>query len=267
MMRKDWITFGGVDLRCFNCYTAGPGVCDQPELLQEEYTVPGRNGVVLGASRRLPNIDITFPAYIPCNFQANFEKLKNFLLYAPKIGDDFNVEAGYVRLTNSLQPDKFRWAVHKGGIRPTTYRYNGSGKFDLTFHCRPEIWRLDGQRWLSFTGGEMITNPTYMEARPDMRIHIDPNVDLDVGASVTIGASAIVIKKVPDNSEHAADFSGRWLTVSAYNETEGTTESLAPYTSLTDGTRLGFTLKGMESQPVNLSGVTELELRPNWWEA
>lgn len=132
----NYFIFDGHDSRDYGVYISGGGTFNSPARLYENISVPGRDGDLLGASTRLQNVTLTYPAGVVSDFAANIEGLRNMLLST----------VGYAVLYDSYHPDEYRYAVYKGGLEQDPLSNLQAGEFEITFECKP-------QRYL-FSGGE-----------------------------------------------------------------------------------------------------------------
>lgn len=98
--------------------------------------MPGRNGDLIIDNGRWNNVDVT---YNDCLIANNF----------PETFADFRAKIarlrGYVRLEDTFNPDEYRMASLSKGIKIDRLgtRYH-SGRFDLTFNCKPQRFLKSG---------------------------------------------------------------------------------------------------------------------------
>ena len=72
-------------------------------------------------------------------------------------------------MIDDYDPDHYRLAYFKESW-DIEDRYTRLGKFDITFHCRPERFLVSGNTPVAVPTGESIFNPTGFKAKP--LIHI-----------------------------------------------------------------------------------------------
>jgi len=157
---RNYFTLDGVDSRSMGVYISGTGTFNSPARTLDFRVIPGRNGALVGLERRLENVELTYPAFICRNFDANLGALRAFLLS----------RTGYVRLTDSYHPEEYRMAIFSGPLEVAPTPIMDAGQFDLTFHCKPQRFLLDGETPVEFTAGGTITNPTLFDAQPLIRV-------------------------------------------------------------------------------------------------
>ena len=129
-----YFTFGDVDSREYNVHISGGGTFDAPERDVEFVSIDGRNGDIAQDNGRFQNVEITYPAFISRSFLENFDNFRAAMY----------LQTGYQRLYDSYHPLEYREAVLRMAIQPDTGAWNRSGKFDITFNCKPQRFLLSG---------------------------------------------------------------------------------------------------------------------------
>lgn len=154
------LSFDGEDSRNYGVYITGEAVYNAPERDVEMITIPGRNGSFALDNGRFENIEVSYPAGIFAENEADFRQaisdFRNFLCS----------RKGYVRLQDEYNPDEYRMAVYKSGLEvdPAMLR---AGEFTITFDCKPQRWLTSGETKQTIaSSGDTITNPTLFDARP-----------------------------------------------------------------------------------------------------
>lgn len=157
------LEFNGVSSRTYGVYITGEAVYNAPERDVEMITIPGRNGSFALDNGRFENIEVTYPAGIFADTEADFRQaiseFRNFLCS----------RKGYVRLQDEYNPDEYRLAVYKSGleVEPAMLR---AGEFDIVFDCKPQRFLTSGETAVSVDSGDTLTNPTLFEASPLLEI-------------------------------------------------------------------------------------------------
>lgn len=175
---RNYITFGGQDLRAYGLYISGSGVYNAPERAYEEIEIPGRDGLLLGHEKRLGNVEITYPAFIYSNFKENITALKTYLLS----------NIGYQVLEDTYYPEYFRRGCYYGGLEVEPTTRNNAGSFELTFNCKPQKYLKSGRVAVDVASGGVITNPTEMTAKPLIRVYGTGTIAVN-GTQLTVTAS------------------------------------------------------------------------------
>ena len=153
------LKFDNVSSRTYGVYITGEAVYNAPERDIEMITIPGRNGTFALDNGRFENIEVSYPAGIFADTEADFRQaisdFRNFLCS----------RRGYVRLTDEYNPNEYRMAVYKSGldVDPAQLR---AGEFNIVFDCKPQRWLTSGETAVTVTSGDTLTNPTLFEASP-----------------------------------------------------------------------------------------------------
>ena len=133
---KKYFIFNGKKSSDFDVWASGLNIFYSPEKRIERIQVPGRNGELLIEDGSFENTELLFKdCFIPRHFSENFTNLSNYL----------NRQKGYQRLELSWLPDEYRLAAFHGDIEASMKNWNGMGKFDLTFNCKPQRFLKSGE--------------------------------------------------------------------------------------------------------------------------
>lgn len=153
------LKFDNVSSRTYGVYITGEAVYNAPKRDVEMITIPGRSGSFALDNGRFENIEVSYPAGIYADTEADFRQaisdFRNFLCS----------RKGYVRLQDEYNPDEYRMAVYKSGldVDPALLR---AGEFTITFDCKPQRWLTSGETAITVTSGDTLTNPTLFESGP-----------------------------------------------------------------------------------------------------
>ena len=153
------LTFDNKTSREYGVYITGEAVYNAPARDVEMITIPGRNGSFALDNGRFENIEVSYPAGIYADTEADFRQaisdFRNFLCS----------RKGYVRLQDEYNPNEYRMAVYKSGldVDPAQLR---AGEFDIVFDCKPQRWLTSGETKTSVSSGSTVTNPTRFDASP-----------------------------------------------------------------------------------------------------
>lgn len=244
---RNTIIFGGKDLGDFNCYCTGSGVLVSPALLRDTYTVPGRHGVLHSTSVRLSEVTIEYPCFIAPNFEDNFRALKNYIA--------FTAQGGFLaELRDSYQGDRYRLATYADAIEPEVSDWRRAGSFTLRFSCQPQQYLLSGVKTYTFADDGKLVSPTLWPFEPWIEADVTAN-----NATINIGDLAIAIDTKPDGGLVEI----RCFDMVAFGEDSG--GAMQDWTS-----HVSFTSNSgkMESTggAVSFTNISELRIRPRWWE-
>lgn len=158
------LEFDNVSSRTYGVYITGEAVYNAPARDVEMITIPGRSGAFALDNGRFENIEVSYPAGIFADTEADFRQaisdFRNFLCS----------RKGYVRLQDEYNPDEYRMAVYKSGLEVDPAMLK-AGEFTITFDCKPQRWLTSGETKQTIaSSGDTITNPTLFDASPLLEI-------------------------------------------------------------------------------------------------
>ena len=162
------LTFDGEDSRDYGVYITGQAVFNAPEREVEMISIPGRNGQFALDKGRFENIEVTYPAGIFANTEADFaEAVSNFrnLLCSKR---------GYVRLQDEYHPDEYRMAIYKSGLELENVALK-AGEFEITFDCKPQRYLTSGEEEITIGGSgdtETVTGDTIQIDNPEGNLEV-----------------------------------------------------------------------------------------------
>lgn len=178
------LRFGDIDTKGYDVFISGDAVFNSPSRDVEMIEIPGRNGSYALDKGRFSNIEVSYPAGIGTQNEAEFrrkvESLRNAL----------SSKVGYQRLEDDYNGEEYRLAVYKSGldVNPTMLR---AGQFDIVFDCKPQRFLKIGEIETPVTSGDTITNPTLFESHPLLLVdgYGDININDDV---ISIQQGAVI---------------------------------------------------------------------------
>ena len=153
------LIFDDIESRNFGVYITGEAVYNAPERDVEMISIPGRNGTFALDKGRFENIEVSYPAGIFADNEADF---------ASAISDFRNYlcsRKGYCRLVDEYNPEEYRMAIYKSGLEVTPAQLK-AGEFNITFDCKPQRWLMGGEASIGISDGDMLLNPTMFDASP-----------------------------------------------------------------------------------------------------
>ena len=233
------ICFGGVSSSDFGIYLTDIHIADSPERDISLMSIPGRNGDLIVDNNRWNNVDITYSLVITIGFADAFDAFKAALLS----------QNGYQELTDSIYPDYFRMATVKKSIQPKTMRHNRTGKFDVTFHCKPQRYLKSGQLIETFTeptklhGNGFVTKPLI-------------TVYGSGAGTLTIGDTTVEIKDMTDQLTLDCDLQTAYRQIGDAAPENMNGSIYAP----------NFPELGKGENPISWTGgITKIDIIPRWW--
>lgn len=180
------LIFDGEDSRDYGVYITGQAVFNAPEREVEMITIPGRNGSFSLDNGRFQNIEVTYPAGIFADSDADFAQaisdFRNFLCS----------RKGYCRLTDDYNPDEYRMAIYKSGLDVKLSELK-AGEFNITFNCKPQRFLTSGETAVTIASGNTITNPTLFESSPMLEVTGYGSVGIN---SETVTVNNIVLGEI-----------------------------------------------------------------------
>ena len=176
------LIFDGESSRNYGVYITGEAVYNAPDREVEMISIPGRNGSFALDKGRFQNIEVSYPAGIFAETEADF---------AQAISDFRNLlcsRSGYVRLTDDYNPNEYRMAIYKSGLEVEPAQLK-AGEFNIVFDCKPQRFLTSGETKRSVSSGSSITNPTLFPASPLMECKGHGNIYID--------GVPIIVRSVP----------------------------------------------------------------------
>lgn len=229
-----FFTFRGRNSRDFGIYISGENTFGAPELDVDSIEIPGRNGSLTISQKRYKNIVISYPSFIRRSFYQNCDHAKMWLLGS----------AGYHKLEDTYHPDYFREAQFKGPIDFEMRFLNYSGGTSISFDCKPQRWRKDGQTPSRFVSNSSIYN-NWMPSLPLIKINGTGS------GNVYIGGYAIKVLELDEYVMVDSD------TQNAYKNTQNKNSTI--YTEKFP------VLENGENTISFDGGVSSIDITPRWW--
>lgn len=168
----NFFIFNGARSRDFGIYISGSGTFNAPERDVESVEIPGRNGNLIISKNRFKNITVSYPAFIKREFTKNSDAAKAWLLG----------NSGYFRLEDTYHPDYYRMGQFIGPIDFDMKFLNYSGEMTLSFDCKPQRWRKDGEISTKYSEAITLYNPLF-PALPLIKVNGTSAGNLYVGNS------------------------------------------------------------------------------------
>lgn len=236
---RQYLTFDGKSSKDFQLYLSGPGVYDSPAVDVSTTSVPGRNGDILSENakaghRRYKNVDIKYKAFFFRGLPAKTAAVKSWLLSA----------TGYRKLQDTYDPDFFRMAVCTSTLSfDVTRQY--LAEMELTFHCKPQRWSVEGQRSISLSNGDTLRNPYAFHSQPIFTVR-------GMGGGVLyVGEESITIYNISDSVTLNCETHNAYHSGGFCNDTI----SSGDFPELPQGnTKISWS-----------GGITAVEVTPRWW--
>lgn len=209
-----------------------------PRRKMEVQQVPGRNGDIILVQDAYDNYEQSYSVFLDAKFKGGLQKT------IPMISDWLLGHNGYQRLEDSYFPDVYRMAYYVGGTQFISF-FNEYGKGTLTFNCAPEKYYKSGEKPITITKGQILTNPTMFPAKPLV------TVTGSGSGTITFGGNTLTISDIGgsvtiDVKDHRA-----------YNGAVNRNATISGrYENMTLQGRMSITWSG---------GVTGMKIIPRWW--
>lgn len=157
------LSFDGMESRNFGVYITGEAVYNAPARDVEMVSIPGRSGAFALDKGRFENIEVTYPAGIFADNEADFANaVSDFRNYLCS-------RKGYCRLVDEYNPEEYRMAIYKGGLEVTPAQLK-AGEFNIVFDCKPQRYLMSGEAAVDVSDGDTLLNPTMFESSPLLEV-------------------------------------------------------------------------------------------------
>lgn len=157
------LSFDNTSSRNYGVYITGEAVYNAPERAVEMITIPGRDGAFALDSGHFENIEVSYPAGIfadnEADFRAAVSEFRNFLCS----------KKGYCRLSDEYNPNEYRLAVYKSGLEVNPKQLR-AGEFEIVFDCKPQRFLTSGETTTAVASGGSVSNPTLFESKPLLEV-------------------------------------------------------------------------------------------------
>lgn len=226
---------GNVNCKDYGVFVTDAGIYASPEPDYTSYEIAGRNGDLHINNGRYKNVDITYQAFMPKEFEDRFVPFRSAILS----------QEGYVRIEDDFKQDMYRLGRLKSGIEGKIKLARGIGTFELEFDCKPQWYLKSGEQETVFTKNGNILNPTVFPSKPLIRVYGK--------GTVTVGTNVFVI-----NTAGTGFIDIDTDSKQAYEGTANRNSNIKvnQWGSLTSGNNT-ITLG---------TGITKVAVKPRWYE-
>lgn len=239
----EYFRFGNVYSRDYGIYITSVKTGNTPKRDLTFQSVAGRNGDLILDNHRWHNVNITYECAIATNFKNRFNQFK----------EDMLKQVGYQRITDSITDGVvkcFRLGMVYGSIEPETVRHNLTGRFEITFSCKPQRFLESGEFSEEFTEPSIVSNPGAGTAKPLITVYGSGE------GTFTFGGKTVEIKSMEDQLTLDCDTMNAYRKVGdAPAENRNNTIYAPEFPDLPIG-----------SWPISWTGgITKVEVIPRWW--
>ena len=240
MPKINYVRYNNTRSDTLGIYVSGSGSYDVAEMDVTSYAIPGRNGDLLIPNNRYKNIEITYPAFVPGDFSAQAQSIRNWL----------RSRNTYGRLVDSYDPTHFRLAINSARQSFSPVNRNDGANFEIIFNCKPQRFVLIGGYMNAVTSGDNMANSTVNNAFPLFEID-----------STNTTPTFKVVNSL-GNFELTATES---LNDTFYVDCE--TQNIYTGSINLNNKFVGdFPIFAPGSNVITYSGCTTFYVQPNWWE-
>lgn len=99
------------------------------------YQIPGKNGDLMLSNNRFLNIDVTYPAFIPADFEEKVQAIRNWMRSA----------RSYARIEDNYDLLHFRMGMGKDVLTFEPSAENVGSNMSLVFDCKPQRFLYSGE--------------------------------------------------------------------------------------------------------------------------
>lgn len=176
-------TFDGINSKDYGVFITGEAVYNAPQRDVEFITIPGRNGAYALDHGRYENIEVTYPAGMFADNEADFADGINAFRNA------ICSTTGYCRLEDDYNTGEYRMAVYMTGLEVTPAQLK-AGEFNITFTCKPQRFLTSGETAVALSSGDDITNPTLYDSKPLLQVWGYGDIDIE-GQTLAVNSSPL----------------------------------------------------------------------------
>ena len=243
-MGLESFTFDGINSLDHNIFIAQRTVWNAPKRKVNMIEKPGKNGYVTIDEGAFENIQVTYSG------KNIFHGKQAFIENIDFLRNEFCSRIGYKRLSDTYHPDEYRLAIYRSGLEVNAEFNNTASQFDIVFDCKPQRWLTSGELPVKFTANGSISNPTLYPAKPLIKVK----------GKGTLGISDWILTiDGLTNQTLYIDCD----TMEVYKNTGGIIEGANSLLTLNKNV-FPELVSGINNISIG-SGITEVEITPNWW--
>lgn len=231
------IVYNGKSSKDYSILVEHPPGYEYPEKDLEITHVPGRNGDIVYDTGSYQNVDREYEIAVPA-IRERYEVMAN------KISEWLHSARTYARLEDTYEPEYYRLAIYKES-NTIECLLRGAGRATVLFNCKPQRFLKSGEEAVKINGRAYLLNPTGFESKPIIKMNVTAPTTLYVNGTtiqITEACSDLVINSDIQNC-YAGTLNKNGIV------------KLSKFPVLGPG--------GNEISYV--SGISDLEIIPNWW--
>lgn len=195
-MRIGKVQYNGVSSDTLGVFVSGSGSYDAAEFDVTNYQVPGRNGDILIPNNRYKNIDITYPCFIPNDFETRVQAVRNWMRSA----------RSYARIEDNYDLLHYRMGIGKGVLKFSPAQQSIGANAQLVFNCKPQRFLKSGEEEqdvvrtpYSFTGDTVEFETDEVKTLEKAEVTLAPSQDGTPWISTTPDTEPYLYRALPSN--------------------------------------------------------------------
>ena len=231
------IVYNGKSSQDYSILVEHPPGYEYPEKDLEITHVPGRNGDVVYDTGSYQNVDRPYEIAFPA-IKERYEDVAN------RVSEWLHSARTYARLEDSYEPEYYRLAIYKESNALENI-LRGAGRTTILFNCKPQRFLKSGEETHLFTRAGSIFNPTGFESLPIIKLTTTAATNFSINGNVIQILQACTDLVI--NSDIQDCYAGTLNKNSIVR--------LSEFPTLSPGINsINF-----------VSGISKLEITPNWW--
>ena len=139
----------------------------------QKISIPGKNGDLIIDNGKYNNVKVSYKLSVINKTFTSFGELTR------KIKAWLCKSTNYYVLTDSYEPEYFRYASFDGEINPQQEFLQG-GNISINFDCKPFKYSFQGQEIVQLNSPGTITNPEEFPSKPLIKIYGNGNITLNI---------------------------------------------------------------------------------------
>lgn len=161
-----WFKFDGKDSREFGLQIEHIPVIPTPERILNEFSVPGRNGVLHYDTGSFSNVTVEYECWFRAYDRQRIVPELGRRINGWLLGNGF----GYRPLQDSYSPDFVRMAIPATGAGEIVNRFMLHGRCTVAFNCKPQQFLLSGLLPMTISSGTVLSNHFHFPALPVIEV-------------------------------------------------------------------------------------------------
>ena len=134
-MKIGKLTYNGISAASVGAFVSGKSSFGAAAPDYTSYQIPGRNGDLMISNNRYKNINVTYPAFIPADFEQRVQAIRNWMRSA----------RSYARIEDNYDLLHFRLGMGKDVLEFEPAYANRGANAELVFDCKPQRFLYSGE--------------------------------------------------------------------------------------------------------------------------